>query len=81
MLQSTPAILIFRLLLSFAASCCQLFADKTVLFGVWDISVTYCHLAMDELVFAHPPSDLVQAGWCWKLMKSVYGLAEQVVSG
>ncbi len=71
--QSTPAILTLRLLLSLAASCCPLFSALPVLFGVWDISVANFHSMMDELVFVHPPSDLVPACWCWKLVKSIYG--------
>ena len=28
---------------------------------------------MDELVYVHPPRDMVPPGWCWKLRKSMCG--------
>ena len=41
--------------------------------SVWDISVAFFHAVMNELVYVHPPCDLVPPGWCWKLLKSTYG--------
>ena len=41
--------------------------------SVLDISVAFFHAVMDELVYVHPPRDMVPPGWCWKLRKSMYG--------
>ena len=71
--QSTPALLVFRLMMSLAASAAPIFQGEPVVIGVWDISVAFFHSQMDELVYVHPPKDLVPAGWCWKLVRSMYG--------
>ena len=71
--QSTPALLAFRLLLSIAVSDALIFGGSPVVLSVWDISVAFFHAVMDELVYVHPPRDLVPPGWCWKLRKSMYG--------
>ena len=49
--QSTPALLVFRLLLSIAASDASIFGGSPVVLSVWDISVAFFHAVMDELVF------------------------------
>ena len=71
--QTTPALLIFRLLLSIAVSIAPIFCGSAVVLSVWDISVAFFHAVMDELVYVHPPRDMVPPGWCWKLRKSMYG--------
>ena len=71
--QSTPALLVFRLLLSIAASDASIFGGSPVVLSVWDISVAFFHAVMDELVYVHLPRNLVPPGWCWKLRKSMYG--------
>ena len=71
--QSTPALPVFRLLLSIAVSDASIFGGIPVVLSVWDISVVFFHAVMDELVYVHPPRDLVPPGWCWKLRKSMYG--------
>ena len=70
--QSTPAPLIFRLLLSIAVSIAPIFCGSAVVLSIWDISVAFFHAVMDELVYVHPPRDLVPSGWCWKLRKSMF---------
>ena len=65
--QSTPALLVFRLLLSIAASAASIFGGSPVVLSVWDISVAFFCAVMDELVYVHPPRNLVPPGWCWKL--------------
>ena len=70
--QTTPALLIFRLLLSIAVTIAPIFGSAVVL-SVWDISVAFFHAVMDELVYVHPPRDMVHPGWCWKLRKSMCG--------
>ena len=66
-------LVIFRLLLSIAVSIAPIFCGSAVVLSVWDISVAFFHAMMDELVYAHPPRDMVPPGWCWKLRKSMYG--------
>ena len=41
------------------------FCGSAVVLSVWAV--------MDELVYVHPPRDMVPPGWCWKLRKSMYG--------
>ena len=67
--QSTPALLIFRLLLSIAVSIAPIFCGSAVVLSCSDISVALFHAVMDELVCVHPPRDLVPPGWCWKLRR------------
>ena len=67
---STPALLIFRLLLSIAVTIAPIFGSAVVL-SVWDISVAFFHAVMDELVYVHPPRDMVHPGW--KLRKNMCG--------
>ena len=71
--QTTPALLIFRLLLSIAVSIAPIFCGSAVVLSVWDISVAFFHAVMDDLVCVHPLRDMVPPGWCWKLRKSMYG--------
>ena len=71
--QTTPALLIFRLLLSIAVSIAPNFCGSAVVLSVWDSSVAFFHAVMDELVYVRPPRDMVPPGWCWKLRKSTYG--------
>ena len=71
--QTTPALLIFRLLLSIAVSIAPIFCGSAVVLSVWDISVAFFHAVMDELVYVHPPRDMVPPGWSWNLRKSMYG--------
>ena len=71
--QSTPALLVFRLLLSISVSDASIFGGSAVVLSVWDIPMAFFHAVMDELVYVHPPRDLVPSGWCWKLRKSMYG--------
>ena len=61
---TTPALLIFRLLLSIAVSIAPIFCGSAVVLSVWDISVAFFHTVMNELVYAHPPRDVVLPGWC-----------------
>lgn len=70
--QSTPALLVFRLLLALAA--CG-FVGGEACFAVFDISVAFLHSVMDEVVFVHPPrgEGLVRPGFCWRLRKAMYG--------
>ena len=69
--QSTPALLVFRLLLSIAASDASIFGGSPVVLCVWDKSVAFFHAVVDELVYVHPPRNLVSPGWCWKLRKNM----------
>ena len=71
--QATPALLIFRLLLSTAVSIAPIFCGSAVVLSVWDTSVAFFHAVMDELVYVGPPRDMVPPGWYWKLRKSMYG--------
>ena len=71
--QSTPALLILRLLLSIAVSVAPFFCGSVVVLSIWDISVAFFHAIMDELVYVHAPRDLVPPGWGWKLRRSMYG--------
>jgi hypothetical protein len=70
--QSTPALMVFRLLLALAA--CG-FVGAEACFAVFDISVAFLHSVMDEVVFVHPPKGdgLVRPGFCWRLRKAMYG--------
>ena len=49
--QTTPALLIFRLLLSIAVSIAPIFCGSAVVLSIWDISVAFFHWVMDELGF------------------------------
>ena len=71
--QTTPALLIFRLLLSIAVSIAPIFCGSAVVLSVCDISVAFFHALTGELVYVHLPRDMVPPGWCWKLRKSMYG--------
>jgi hypothetical protein len=40
-----------------------------------DISSAFCYADIEEDVYMKPPSEIkVEEGWCFKLMKSLYGL-------
>ena len=72
--QSTPALLVFRMMLAFASSKCPLLKTGSNFFiAIWDISVAFMHATIDELIFVHPPKDLVQPGFCWKLKSAMSG--------
>ena len=71
--QSTPALLVFRLLLSIAVSDASIFGGRAVVQSVWDVSVVFCPRGDGQAGIVHPPRDLVPPGWCWKLRKSMYG--------
>ena len=71
--QTTRALLIFRLLLSIELSIAPIFCGSAVVLSIWDISVAFFHAVMEELVYVHPPRDMVPPNWCWKLRKSMYG--------
>ena len=54
--QSTPALLVFRMMLAFASSSCPLIKTGSNFFiAIWDISVAFMHATIDELIFVHPP--------------------------
>ena len=74
--QTTPALLIFRLLLSIAVSIAPIFCGSAVVLSVWDIFVAFFHAVMDELVYVHPPRDMVPPG-PKKLLAGLF-LASQV---
>ena len=69
--QTTPALLIFRLLLSIAVIA-PIFCGSAVVLSVWHTSVAFFHAVMYE-VYVHPPRDMVPPCWCWKLQKSMHG--------
>ena len=72
--QSTPALLIFRLLL--ALVCSGFVGPPSVAcFAVFDISVAFFHARLPKgtTIFVHPPKDLVERGFCWRLRRSMYG--------
>ena len=72
--QSTPALLVFRRMLAFASSNCPLLKTGSNLYiGIWDIIVAFMHPTIDELIFVHPPEDLVQLGFSWKLKSAMNG--------
>jgi hypothetical protein len=72
--QSTPALLVFRMMLAFTSSKCPLLNTGSNFFiAIWDISVAFMHATIDELIFVHPPKDLVQPGFCWKLKRAMNG--------
>ena len=72
--QSTPALLVFRMMLAFASSNCPLLKTGSNLYiGIWDIIVAFMHPTIDELIFVHPPEDLVQLGFSWKLKSAMNG--------
>ena len=72
--QSTPALLVFRMMLAFASSKCPLLKTGSNFFiAIWDISVAFMHATIDELIFVHPPKDLVKPGFCWKLKSAMNG--------
>ena len=72
--QSTPALLVFRMMLAFASSNCPLLKTGTSFYiAIWDISVAFMHATIDELIFVHPPKDLVKPGFCWKLKRAMNG--------
>ena len=48
--QTTPALLIFRLLLSIAVSIAPIFCGSAVVLSICDTSVAFLHAVMDELV-------------------------------
>ena len=73
--QTTPTLLVFRLLLSIAVSIAPIFCGSAVVLSMWDISVAFFHAVMDELVCVYPRRDMVPPGWCWNLRKSMYGVA------
>lgn len=62
MSQSTPALLVFRLMLSLAVSSAPLFEGEPVVVVVSDVFVAFFHSQMDALVCVHPPKDLVPSG-------------------
>ena len=68
--QTTPVLLIFRLLLSIAVSTAPIFCGSAVVLSTCDMSVAFFHAVVDELVYVHPPRDMVPPRWCWKLRKS-----------
>jgi hypothetical protein len=67
--QSTPALLVFRLLLSLACSMCPLFTSSMVFFAIWYIAVAFFHAIADELIFVR---DLVPKGFRWRLNRSIW---------
>ncbi len=70
--QSTPALLVFRMMLAFASSKCPLLKTGSNFFiAIWDISVAFMHATIDELIFVHPPKDLVPPGFCWRLKRAM----------
>ena len=72
--QSTPALLVCRMMLAFASSSCPLLKTGSNFYiAIWDISVAFMHATIDELIFVHPPDDLVQPGFCWKLKGAMNG--------
>lgn len=62
--QSTPALLVFRLKMSLAASSAPLFqrGGGGGVIGVWGTSIAFFHSRMDEHMYVHPPKDLAPAG-------------------
>ena len=53
---STPALLVFRMMLAFASSKCPLLKTGSDFFiAIWDISVAFMHATSDELIYVHPP--------------------------
>ena len=41
--------------------------------AICDNSVALMHATIDELIFVHPPQDLVKPGLCWKLKSAMNG--------
>ena len=72
--QSTPPLLVFRMMLAFASSNCPLLKTGTSFYiAIWDISVACMHATIDQLIFVPPPKDLVKSGFCWKLKRAMNG--------
>ena len=72
--QSTPALLVFRMMLALASSMCPLLKTGSNLYiAIWDISVAFRHATIDELIFVHPPKDLVPPGFCWRPKRAMNG--------
>ena len=72
--QSTPALLVFRMMLAFASPKCPLLKTGSNFFiAIWDISVAFMHATIDELSVEHPPKELVQPCFCWKLKSAMNG--------
>ena len=68
--QSTPELLVFRLVV---AMCATGHLGVNACFAVHDISVAFLHSRMDVVVSVHPPraDQLVRAGFCWRLRRSM----------
>ena len=60
------------MILAFASSKCPLLKTGSNFFiAIWDISVAFMHATIDELIFVHPPKDLVPPGFCWRWADTV----------